>query len=209
MLQFSNILQVIIANSLSGGQPFIKSYQVGYRHDLNSSPITEADYNGQNLGRLYPALFNNLHVVASQKDLRSRDLSYKVHLIIMDFMAMDNAGNTRTRTPLEVREDLVGIWLRLILEYNQMKKLCQDKIQAATIPEILNETIQLTFEDNAFADKVGALIIDFEIQVDYPCSIQPSFDYATASSNADAPFPIIAGFDYTNPFYKNDRNPPV
>jgi hypothetical protein len=209
MLQFSNILQVIIANSLSGGQPFIKSYQVGNRYDLNSSPITESDYTGQNVGRVYPALFNNLHVVATQKNWESRVLSYKVQLIIMDLMAMDNAGNTRTRTPLEVREDLVAIWLRLVLEYNRMKHLCQEQYKAAAIPTILNDTIQLTFEDNVFADKVGALIVDFEIQVDYPCTIQPTFDYATASNNTDAPFPIIAGFDYTNPFYKNDRNPPV
>jgi hypothetical protein len=209
MLQFSNILQVIIANSLSSGQPFIRSYQVGNRYDLNSSPITESDYTGQNVGRVYPALFNNLHVVATQKNWESRVLSYKVQLIVMDLMAMDNAGNTRTRTPLEVREDLVAIWLRLVLEYNRMKQLCQEQYKADTIPTILNDNIQLTFEDNAFADKVGALIIDFEIQVDYPCTIQPTFDYTTASNNANAPFPIIANFDYTNPFYKNDRNPPV
>ncbi len=208
MLDFFNLFVVLIANTTdSSGKRIIKTFRSGFEYELNQSAITESDYRGKNNGTEYPSLLFNLDVTARQaKD--TRKITERVQMVLSDLMTADNNGNIRTRTILEVRADLLAVWERLVLEYRTMVSMAQKNNFTNDFPEIASD-FQYTFDYNQNQDRLLNIYIEFDVFYQVPCEIEPNFDYNAAASNTTFPFPTLGRFDYSNPFYPNDRNPPV
>lgn len=209
MLEFFNLFVLIIKHSKnSNNQRLIPTFRSGYYYQLNQSAVTEADYAGQNNGTLYPSLLFALDVSATQGNNGSRLITERVHLVLSDLMTTDNIGNNRTRTEMEVRADLMDVWQRILLEYQHVAKQAELRDFVSSFPKIVSN-FQYTFGFNENQDRLLNMYIEFDIQYEIPCTIQPNFDYDAAKADATLPFPVLARFDYNNPTYPNDRNPPV
>lgn len=209
MLEFFNLFVLIIKHSKnSSNKPLVNTFRSGFYYQLNQSAVTEADYVSQNNGTLYPSLLFGLDVSATQGNNGSRLITERVHLVLSDLMDTDNIGNNRTRTEMEVRADLMDIWQRILLEYQRAVKQVQLKDFANSFPQITSN-FQYTFDYNQNQDRLLNMYIEFDIQYEIPCTIQPNFDYDAAKADTTLPFPVLERFDYNNPTYPNDRNPPV
>lgn len=207
MLEFFNFLVVVIRNSKDlSGNTFIKSYRNGFQYDLNTSVKTDDDYTGQNLGTLYPSLL--LDIVGSIRETKNRFSVSRVSIVLSDLMDRDNNGNNRTRTPLEVRNDLEMLWHRLYQEV--IFAIEQQKNVALTVPAFqITSDFEINFEYGANSDNLLNMYIDFDISYSTSCKEPASFDYAAAAADTLYPFPAIGRFDYSNPFYDNDTNPEI
>jgi hypothetical protein len=191
----------------SNNKPIIKPYRRGFYYQLNQSPLLESDYIGENNGPEYPSLLFGLDVSARQaKD--TRKITERAQMVLSDLMNINNNGQVRTRTEMEVRADLMDIWQRLILEYGEMVKLTQQDNLTNNFPIIASD-FEITFGYSQNQDVLLNMYIAFDLEYQIPCVIQPNFDYNAAKADTNLPFPDLGRFDYSNPFYKNDRNPPV